>query len=90
MTISLLSFSGLDVKALTATLPSSVLGTTVFASDRAEYEMEWLAAKVIYYGLIPALRLYMALWLADTWVFFIHRAEHSNKWLYSESTSRLC
>lgn len=82
--LTLLSSSGLNVKALVATLSQSVFVTTFFASGRAEHEVELLAAKVIYYGLMPALRLYMALWLADTWVFFIHRAEHSNQWLYSK------
>ena len=82
--LTLLSPSGLNVKALIATFSPSVFVTTFFASERAEHEFELLAAKLICYGLIPALRLYMALWLADTWVFFIHRAEHSNKWLYSK------
>lgn len=82
--LTLLSSSGLNVKAVIATLSRSVFVTSFFASGRAEHEVELLAAKLIYYGLIPALRLYMALWLADTWVFFIHRAEHSNKWLYSK------
>lgn len=81
---TLLSFSGLNVKALIAKLSRFVFVKTFFASSRADTEVELLAAKLIYYGLIPALRLYMALWLADTWVFFIHRAEHSNKWLYSK------
>ena len=82
--LTLLSSSGLNTKALIASLSRSVFVTAFFASGRVEHEMELLAAKFIYYGLIPALRLYMALWLADTWVFFIHRAEHSNKWLYSK------
>lgn len=79
---TLVSFAGLNVKALIPILSRPV--TTSFASGAAEHEAEFLAAKLIYYGLIPALRLYMALWLADTWVFFIHRAEHGNKWLYSK------
>lgn len=81
---TLIASSGLNVKALVATLPRFGFVLTPFASSRVEYEMEWLLAKIIYYGLMPALRLYMALWLADTWVFFIHRAEHRNKWLYSK------
>lgn len=83
--LTLLSSSGLNVRALIATLSRSVFVTNFFVLGPAEHEVEveLLAAKLIYYGLIPALRLYMALWLADTWVFFIHRAEHSNKWLYS-------
>ena len=82
--LTLLSFSGLNVKALIAILSRSVFVTTFLPSGRVEHGAELLVAKLIYYGLMPALRLYVALWLADTWVFFIHRAEHSNKWLYSK------
>ena len=82
--LTLLSSSGLNTKALIALLSRSVSVTAFSASGRVEHEAELLAAKLIYYGLIPALRLYIGLWLADTWVFFIHRAEHSNKWLYSK------
>ena len=84
MGLNLLQSSGLNVKALIATLSRSALVTNSFAPDRAEQELELLVAKCIYWGLIPALRFYLALWLADTWVFFIHRAEHGNKWLYSK------
>ena len=78
--LTLLSASGLDTKTL-----SSLLSRSAPVSGQAAQSTELLAAKIIYYILMPALRLYLALWLADTWVFFIHRAEHSNKWLYSES-----
>ncbi|PHH59776.1 hypothetical protein CDD81_2580 [Ophiocordyceps australis] len=47
-------------------------------------QVQRLVSKVIYHGLIPALRFYVALWLADTWVFFIHRAEHCNTWIYKK------
>ncbi|KAL8950432.1 MAG: hypothetical protein Q9222_003526 [Ikaeria aurantiellina] len=77
-----ISFSGLKVQALISTLSRSAFVTSSFASGEAEHKAVLFAAQLIYYGLIPALRLYLALWLADAWVFFIHRAEHSNKWLY--------
>jgi sphinganine C4-monooxygenase len=82
--LTLLSSSGLNVKTFIATLSRSVFVTTSFESGRVENEVELLMAKLIYYGLMPVLRFYMALWVADTWVFFIHRAEHSNQWLYSK------
>lgn len=82
--LTLLSSSGLNVKALFATLSRPFFTSISFAPQRAEHELEFMAAKLICYGLIPTLRLYVALWLADTWVFFIHRAEHSNKWIYSK------
>ncbi|RFU24987.1 hypothetical protein B7463_g11352, partial [Scytalidium lignicola] len=83
-----LSSSGLDVKELITILSRSTFVTTSFTSGRVEHEVELLVAKLIYYGLIPILRFYIALWLADTWVFFIHRAEHSNQWLYKNFHSR--
>lgn len=84
--LTLLSLSGLNFKALFATLFRPVFISTSFVPPQAEHEVELMAAKFICYGLIPTLRLYVALWLADTWVFFIHRAEHSNKWIYSKQT----
>ncbi|KAF4506944.1 hypothetical protein G6O67_005627 [Ophiocordyceps sinensis] len=66
---------GLDVKALVFITPFL-----------AEHELELLAK--LFHGLMPALRFYTALWLADTWVFFIHRAEHRNQWLYKSFHAR--
>ncbi|RDA94613.1 hypothetical protein CP533_2445 [Ophiocordyceps camponoti-saundersi (nom. inval.)] len=83
----LLSCLGLEAKGLGDALPSLV-GSTIWASNLASFEAELLVAKVIYYALIPACRLYIALWLADAWVFFIHRAEHSNPWLYKTFHAR--
>lgn len=77
--LTLLSSYGLNVKPLSGTLSRLITVTTSLAD-----EVELLVAKLIYYGLMPLLRFYMALWIADTWVFFIHRAEHSNQWLYSK------
>ncbi|KAI4168003.1 MAG: hypothetical protein LQ348_007577 [Seirophora lacunosa] len=88
MILTFLSSSGINVRALIASLSRSALVTPLVSSAPAEHEVELWAAKLIYYGLISALRLYAALWLADTWVFFIHRAEHSNKWLYRKFHAR--
>lgn len=88
MIFALLSSSGLNAKPLVAILSRSVSVSTSFITGGAEHEVELLMAKLIYYGLIPALRFYLALWLADTWVFFIHRAEHSNQWLYKRFHAR--
>ena len=79
------SYSGLNVTAITTALSKSNLITTSLASAPTKYEVELLLAKILYYGVIPAFRQYAALWLADTWVFFIHRLEHSHSWLYSTS-----
>ncbi|RDA86142.1 hypothetical protein CP532_3029 [Ophiocordyceps camponoti-leonardi (nom. inval.)] len=79
--IFLLSFCGLEIMGLGDGLPDLV-GSTIWTSHLTSLEADLFVAKVIYYALIPALRMYLALWLADAWVFFIHRAEHSNPWLY--------
>lgn len=44
---------------------------------------ESAAAKLIYWILIPALRFAVAILIVDTWQYFLHRAMHMNKWLYS-------
>lgn len=84
MTMTLLSYCGLDAAAASAACLSA-LRTAPMLSDQTEFDLEWLVGKIIYYGLMPALRFYAALWLADTWVYFIHRAEHSSPWLYRTS-----
>lgn len=45
---------------------------------------EILAAKVLYWFVVPALQLYLAVLILDTWQYFLHRAMHVNKWLYSK------
>ena len=44
---------------------------------------EMLMAKAIYWALIPALQFGLAILIVDTWQYFLHRAMHMNKWLYS-------
>jgi sphinganine C4-monooxygenase len=46
---------------------------------------EIAVAKAIYWLVIPALQLFGAVVILDTWEYFIHRLMHVNKWLYSES-----
>lgn len=66
--------------------PSSgnALSWASFKLVGGQQNMDIFLARLLYCALLPALRFYVALWLADTWVFFIHRAEHQNQWLYSE------
>jgi sphinganine C4-monooxygenase len=39
-------------------------------------------AKVTYWVLVPALQFSLAVFFMDTWQYFLHRAMHSNLWLY--------
>ena len=45
-------------------------------------------AKVIYWALIPTVQFTMAIIIVDTWEYFLHRAMHSNKFLYTKLHSR--
>lgn len=48
---------------------------------------ELMVAKAIYWVLIPAFQLWVAVCVLDTWQYFVHRAMHLNKWMYSTSPS---
>jgi sphinganine C4-monooxygenase len=45
---------------------------------------EILVAKALYWFVVPALQFGLAIFVVDTWQYFLHRAMHMNKWLYSE------
>jgi sphinganine C4-monooxygenase len=45
---------------------------------------ELMVAKGIYWYGVPALQFMLAVFIVDTWQYFLHRAMHMNKWLYSE------
>ena len=46
---------------------------------------EIFVAKAIYWFIVPALQFGFAALVVDTWQYFLHRAMHMNKWLYSKS-----
>ena len=58
---------------------SSRVGTPGFAG------WELTLASAIYWYLIPVLQFGLAIVVVDTWQYFLHRAMHMNKWLYSTS-----
>lgn len=47
-------------------------------------EWESLSANAIYWYIIPVLQFGLGILIVDTWQYFLHRAMHMNKWLYSE------
>lgn len=51
---------------------------------------ELFLAKVIYNLIIPGLQFLVATVFLDTWQYFLHRAMHMNKWLYSKFSIQLC
>jgi sphinganine C4-monooxygenase len=48
---------------------------------------EMLLARTIYWVMVPAIQFFIAVAAMDTWQYFLHRAMHTNKWLYSKSNS---
>jgi sphinganine C4-monooxygenase len=46
------------------------------------------AAQLIYWVLIPVLQFGVAIFIVDTWQYFLHRAMHMNQWLYTTLHSR--
>jgi sphinganine C4-monooxygenase len=45
---------------------------------------EMFTAKALYWYIVPACQFALAAMILDTWQYFLHRAMHMNKWLYSE------
>jgi len=61
-------------------------GQQVVAPAFASWETT--AAKAIYHLGIPALQFVVAILIVDTWQYFLHRAMHMNKWLYTTFHAR--
>lgn len=49
---------------------------------------ELLVAKAIYWAIIPVMQFLIAVTFLDTWQYFLHRAMHMNKWMYTTWHSR--
>lgn len=69
---------------LTQTVMQS--GEQTLAPAFASWEIN--TAKAIYYLGIPALQFVIAILIVDTWQYFLHRAMHMNKWLYTTFHAR--
>ncbi|CAG8950693.1 hypothetical protein HYFRA_00002903 [Hymenoscyphus fraxineus] len=49
---------------------------------------EMVVAKAIYWYIVPICQFALAIVIVDTWQYFLHRAMHVNKWLYTTFHSR--
>lgn len=56
----------------------------VFQVVPAFEKWELSTARIIYWIIVPALQFFVAISWMDTWQYFLHRAMHMNKWLYSK------
>ncbi|TKA55852.1 hypothetical protein B0A55_12665, partial [Friedmanniomyces simplex] len=70
----------------TLTQPVLLHGQPVTVPAFASWEL--LAGRTIYHLLIPALQFITAICIVDTWQYFLHRAMHMNKYLYTTFHSR--
>ncbi|OQN97604.1 hypothetical protein B0A48_16468 [Cryoendolithus antarcticus] len=61
-------------------------GQEVVAPAFANWEIQ--VAKAIYHLGIPAVQFAVAILIVDTWQYFLHRAMHMNKWMYTTWHSR--
>ncbi|WPA95409.1 uncharacterized protein RHO25_000008 [Cercospora beticola] len=86
--VLLLSMSAIATKSLSPTYAVVAWPSADLTLSLEYYTYIGQAARIFYHWIMPLLRFYIALWLADTWVFFVHRAEHSNRWLYKTFHAR--
>lgn len=66
--------------------PSVNMGLDVVSGAAVPAFASWelFAAKALYWYIVPALQLGLAVFILDSWQYFLHRAMHVNKWLYSK------
>lgn len=67
---------------LASVLAGGIYPTLAFAP------WETAVAKTIYWAVIPFAQFFVAILLVDTWQYFLHRAMHMNKFLYTTLHSR--
>jgi len=66
----------------------SVDGNGPFKGQSKSFQLgfaswELVLASAVYWVLVPAVQFTVAILVVDTWQYFLHRAMHMNKWLYS-------
>jgi sphinganine C4-monooxygenase len=89
---SVLTALGIDALALSnkvSTYPqlASVVAGGIYSTQTAA-PWEHTVAKAIYSAVIPFFQFLVAILLVDTWQYFLHRAMHMNKFLYTTLHSR--
>lgn len=88
-----LAIAGIDGLGLEKTIGSgfAMLGRAAvwqkvvqFAGLSAEGDWRMQVVELAYWYLIPAMRIGLAIFILDTWQYFLHRLMHESKWLYSK------
>ncbi|KAI5295968.1 hypothetical protein KEM52_006245 [Ascosphaera acerosa] len=73
---------------LTQTVAAVVDGARATTTLPAFAAWELRAGELLYYYAVPALQFLAAIIFVDSWEYFLHRAMHMNKWLYTTFHSR--
>lgn len=70
--------------------PSLTVGLDVVSGSPVPAFAAWemIAASAIYWYIVPFIQFAVAVIFVDTWQYFLHRAMHMNKWLYTTFHSR--
>lgn len=85
LSVSIPSLSGALAGGVNPTVANALSDNAI--SNFATWEMN--LAKVIYWLGVPAVQFFIAVLIVDTWQYFLHRAMHMNKWLYSKYNRQL-
>ena len=76
-----LSLVGIDGSQLSKHLNGHFLTSSNTTSTSSQPVL--IAANLVYWVLIPSLQYGFAAFFVDTWQYFLHRAMHMNRWLYT-------
>lgn len=70
--------------------PSSLTQIDVVRGSVVPAFASWeiMVSKTVYWLLLPIFQFFLAVIFVDTWQYFLHRAMHMNKWLYTNLHSR--
>lgn len=62
-----------------------LLGTAMTWLGLSGGAVDWelSVAEFVYWYILPAARIWLAIFFLDTWQYFLHRLMHESKWLYS-------
>ncbi|KAI4201136.1 MAG: hypothetical protein LQ350_003450 [Teloschistes chrysophthalmus] len=72
-----------------STLETASANSGRLAQSTAEFTAwEKVIAYALFWYLVPAVQYGIAILVVDTWQYFLHRAMHMNKWLYTTFHSR--
>ncbi|KAL8951743.1 MAG: hypothetical protein Q9222_002293 [Ikaeria aurantiellina] len=67
---------------------TSAIGNDSKAPANGFTAWEMMLASTLYWYIIPAIQYGIAIVVVDTWQYFLHRAMHMNKWMYTTFHSR--